>query len=64
MDPHQRRKEKRGNWQHGYCAGLSLDELAALADLWEHQSNKSNVMFFCSVCKPKVALAMKFFRYT
>ena len=45
MDPHQQRKEKRRNWQHGNCAGLSSDELAALADLWECQSNKSNQEF-------------------
>ena len=48
-----------GNWQHGDCASLSSNEIVVLADLWEHQSNKSNVMFFCSVCKPKVTLAMK-----
>ena len=42
-------------------AGLSPVELAALADIWDRQSNDSNVMFLCSVCKPKVTLALKFF---
>jgi len=50
-----------GKWQHRECAGLTSVELAALADIWNRQSSDSNVMFFCTVCKPKVTLALKFF---
>ena len=42
-------------WEHRECAGISEDEYAIL--------NKAspNIMFFCSFCRPKVALALKFF---
>ena len=43
------------------CAGLSTSELEALADIWNCQPTESNVMFFCTMCKPKVTLALKFF---
>ena len=42
-------------WEHRTCAGISEDK-------YEILSNSSpNIMFFCSFCRPKVALALKFF---
>ena len=42
-------------WEHRECAGISEDEYAILNDA------SPNIMFFCSFCRPKVALALKFF---
>ena len=44
-----------GLWEHSQCSGLSAKDLKVLGDL------PSNVMFFCTVCHPKVTLAFKFF---
>lgn len=42
-------------WEHRVCAGVSQDEYAVLTD------SSPNIMFFCGACRPKVALALKFF---
>ena len=43
-------------WEHRVCAGISKEEYEVLSgDL------STNIMFFCSVCRPKVKLALKFF---
>ena len=43
-------------WEHRVCAGISKEEYEVLSsDL------SANIMFFCSVCRPKVKLALKFF---
>ena len=40
-------------WEHRACAGISVDEYKILST----SSNK--IMFFCSVCCPKVSMALK-----
>ena len=43
-------------WEHRVCTGISKEEYEVLSgDL------SANIMFFCSVCRPKVKLALKFF---
>ena len=43
-------------WEHRACAGISEEEYEGISgDL------STNIMFFCSVCRPKVRLALKFF---
>ena len=42
-------------WEHRECAGISEDEYKILGDA------STNIMFFCSVCRPNVTLALKFF---
>lgn len=42
-------------WEHRTCAGISEDEYEIISD------SSPNIMFFCSLCRPKVALALKFF---
>ena len=43
-------------WEHRACAGISEEEYEVISgDL------STNIMFFCSVCRPKVRLALKFF---
>lgn len=43
-------------WEHRVCAGISKEEYEVLSgDL------STNIMFFCSICRPKVKLALKFF---
>ena len=42
-------------WEHRECAGISQDEYKILGDA------SPNIMFFCSVCRPNVTLALKFF---
>ena len=43
-------------WEHRVCAGISKEEHEILSgDL------STNIMFFCSICRPKVKLALKFF---
>ena len=43
-------------WEHRVCAGISKEEYEVLSgDL------STNIMFFCSICRPKVNLALKFF---
>lgn len=44
-----------GLWEHSECSGLSSEDLQVLSKL------PSSVMFFCTVCQPKVSLAFKFF---
>ena len=42
-------------WEHCVCAGISKEEYEVLSgDL------STNIMFFCSICRPKVKLALKF----
>ena len=40
-------------WEHRICAGVSVNEY----DVLSNSCNK--IMFFCSVCCPKVSLALK-----
>ena len=43
-------------WEHRACAGISKEKYEVISgDL------STNIMFFCSVCRPKVRLALKFF---
>ena len=42
-------------WEHQDCAGISDDEYTIISD------PSPNIMFFCTVCRPKVGLALKFF---
>ena len=43
-------------WEHHTCAGISKEEYEVISgDL------STNIMFFCSMCRPKVRLALKFF---
>ena len=45
-------------WEHHTCAGISKEEYEVISgDL------STNIMFFCSMCRPKVRLALKFFNY-
>ena len=41
-------------WEHRDCLGISKEEYKVLGDLL------NNIMFFCSICWPKVRLALKF----
>ena len=41
-------------WEHRECANISEDEYKILGD------TSPNIMFFCSVCRPKVSLVLKF----
>ena len=43
-------------WEHRDCAGISKEEYEVLGDL-----SNTDIMFFCSICRPKVRLALKFF---
>ena len=42
-------------WQHRQCAGMSAEEYKVL------DNSSSCIMFFCTLCRPKVSLALKFF---
>ena len=42
-------------WEHRECARISKDEYKILND------SSPNLMFFCTICRPKVKLALKFF---
>ena len=40
-------------WEHRACAGISVDEYKILS------TSSNTIMFFCSVCCPKVSMALK-----
>ena len=43
-------------WEHCASAGISKEEYEVI-----NSDMPTNIMFFCSVCSPKVRLALKFF---
>ena len=43
-------------WEHRECAGVSAEEFDVITDC------SPNIMFFCSSCRPKVTMALKFFK--
>ena len=43
-------------WEHRSCSGVSSEAYNVLSD-----DPCPNIMFFCSLCRPKVTLALKFF---
>ena len=54
--PHFLECESCLKWEHRACADISEEEYEVISgDL------STNIMFFCSVCRPKVRLALKFF---
>lgn len=42
-------------WEHRVCANISSEEFNLLTN------GSSNIMFFCTQCRPKVTIALKFF---
>ena len=43
-------------WEHRECAGLTSEEFTVITDC------SPNIMFFCSSCRPKVTMALNFFK--
>ena len=41
--------------------GISEEEYEVISDEVISDDLSTNIMFFCSVCRPKVSLALKFF---
>ena len=42
-------------WEHRACASITSEEYNLLS------KSSSNIMFFCTHCRPKVTVALKFF---
>jgi len=47
--------EFRYQWQHHECANISKDAYNILCD------SPPNIMFFCTLCQPKITVAQRFF---
>ena len=43
-------------WEHRECAGVTTEEFAVITDC------SPNIKFFCSSCRPKVTMALNFFK--
>ena len=55
-DEGSRQCESCFKWEHRECAGVTTEEFVVITDC------SPNIMFFCSSCRPKVTIALNFFK--